>query len=114
MNLGIEGHASYFRRKNVELERTFHTCNLRKSAGFHLVAQGGDPIPLVINAIEPYRIGVMGAGAGSASRSTTCAATSGLMAAWNTASARGRLHRLPANGAADCRIRRSSLQRGQL
>jgi hypothetical protein len=55
-------HASYFRRKNVELERTFHTCNLRKSAGFHLVAQGGDPIPSVIDVIEPYRIEVVKCG----------------------------------------------------
>lgn len=37
-------HISYFRRM-WEDERSFHTCNLRKSKGFHLVAQGGDPIP---------------------------------------------------------------------
>jgi len=37
-------HVSYFRRKEPD-ERAFHTCNLRKSYGFHLVAQGGDPIP---------------------------------------------------------------------
>jgi len=37
-------HASYFRRKQEE-ERNFHTCNLRKSKGFHLVASGGDPLP---------------------------------------------------------------------
>lgn len=37
-------HISYFRRKE-EKERVFHTCNLRKSYGFNLVAQGGDPIP---------------------------------------------------------------------
>ena len=37
-------HASYFRRKQLD-ERIFHTCNLRKSYGFHLVAQGADPIP---------------------------------------------------------------------
>lgn len=37
-------HVSYFRRKEAD-ERAFHTCNLRKSHGFHLVAQGGDPIP---------------------------------------------------------------------
>lgn len=37
-------HVSYFRRKEDD-ERAFHTCNLRKSYGFHLVAQGADPIP---------------------------------------------------------------------
>ncbi len=37
-------HVSYFRRKE-ESERAFHTCNLRKSYGFNLVAQGADPIP---------------------------------------------------------------------
>jgi len=42
-------HASYFRRKLAD-ERIFHTCNLRKSCGFHLVAQGADPIPSAIDA----------------------------------------------------------------
>ncbi len=37
-------HVSYFRRKE-DNERAFHTCNLRKSYGFNLVAQGADPIP---------------------------------------------------------------------
>jgi hypothetical protein len=37
-------HASYFRRRWPE-ERAFHVANLRKSPGFHLVAQGADPIP---------------------------------------------------------------------
>lgn len=37
-------HISYFRRKELS-ERAFHTCNLRKSYGFHLVSQGGDPMP---------------------------------------------------------------------
>ena len=37
-------HVSYYRRKEPA-ERVFHTCNLRKSYGFHLVAQGADPIP---------------------------------------------------------------------
>lgn len=48
-------HVSYFRRKQAD-ERRFHTCNLRKSYGFHLVAQGGDPIPSVPDAVGPYRI----------------------------------------------------------
>jgi len=48
-------HVSYFRRKEAD-ERAFHTCNLRKSYGLHLVAQGGDPIPSVQDAAGPYRI----------------------------------------------------------
>ncbi|MBK5250530.1 MAG: DUF1961 family protein, partial [Actinomycetales bacterium] len=39
-------------------ERSFHTCNLRKSHGFHLVAQGADPLPDVLDARWPYRIRV--------------------------------------------------------
>ncbi|TVR60794.1 MAG: DUF1961 family protein [Spirochaetaceae bacterium] len=46
-------HVSYFRRKNV---RSFNTCNLRKSYGFHLVAQGADPIPSVLDAVPPYHM----------------------------------------------------------
>jgi len=49
-------HASYFRRKNPDGERDFHTCNLRKSRGFHLVCQGADPLPDVADARRPYRI----------------------------------------------------------
>ena len=49
-------HLSYFRRKNAKGERDFHTCNLRKSHGFHLVAQGADPIPSVIDVLEDYRL----------------------------------------------------------
>jgi hypothetical protein len=48
-------HLSYFRRALPE-ERAFHTCNLRKSYGFHLVAQGADPIPSAIDAPAPYRL----------------------------------------------------------
>lgn len=48
-------HISYFRRKWPE-ERQFHTCNLRKSYGFHLVAQGADPIPGVEDVVAPYRM----------------------------------------------------------
>ncbi|SFD54174.1 protein of unknown function [Paenibacillus catalpae] len=48
-------HVSYFRRRYQE-ERQFHTCNLRKSHGFHLVAQGADPIPSVDDAAGPYRM----------------------------------------------------------
>ena len=48
-------HVSYFRRK-WEDERGFHTCNLRKSKGFHLVVQGADPIPNCEDALESYHI----------------------------------------------------------
>ncbi len=51
-------HVSYFRRKEAD-ERAFHTCNLRKSYGFHLVAQGGDPIPDADEIKEPYHIAVL-------------------------------------------------------
>lgn len=50
-------HVSYYRRK-WQSERRFHTCNLRKSPGFHLVAQGADPLPPVADADGPYRMRV--------------------------------------------------------
>jgi hypothetical protein len=55
-------HGSYFRRKNPKGERSFHTANLRKSCGFHLVTQGADPIPSVIDVIDDYRIEVVKSG----------------------------------------------------
>lgn len=48
-------HVSYFRRMWPE-ERRLHTCNLRKSYGFQLVAQGPDPLPAVLDARGPYRM----------------------------------------------------------
>jgi len=52
-------HASYFRRR-WEDERSFHTANLRKSPGFHLVSQGADPLPPVADAAGRfYRIEVV-------------------------------------------------------
>ncbi|MFK7693291.1 DUF1961 family protein [Paenibacillus sp. HJGM_3] len=48
-------HISYYRRMYPE-ERQLHTSNLRKSYGFHLVAQGADPIPGVADARGPYRM----------------------------------------------------------
>jgi hypothetical protein len=54
-------HVSYFRRSNPE-ERAFSTCNLRKSHGFHLVAQGADPIPAVVDAQPPYEIELLKSG----------------------------------------------------
>lgn len=51
-------HVSYFRRKEPD-ERQFHTCNLRKSYGFHLVAQGADPIPNVCDCADSYELTVI-------------------------------------------------------
>lgn len=51
-------HLSFFRRKEKD-ERSFHTCNLRKSYGFHLVAQGADPIPDVEDAVDFYRLSLL-------------------------------------------------------
>lgn len=48
-------HISYLRRK-WDTERRFRTCNLRKSPGFHLVAQGADPLPCPTDADGHYRI----------------------------------------------------------
>lgn len=50
-------HISYYRRK-FALERYFETCNLRKSHGFHLIAQGADPLPAVADAIDFYKLSV--------------------------------------------------------
>ena len=47
-------HVSYFRRNPGENE--FQKCNLRKSHGFHLVAQGADPIPAAGLIIKSYRM----------------------------------------------------------
>ncbi len=54
-------HVSYFRRRNPT-ELQFRTCNLRKSHGFHLVAQGADPLPEALHAHQPYRISVLKSG----------------------------------------------------
>lgn len=51
-------HISYFRRKYQE-ERSFHTCNLRKSYGFTLAATGADPIPSVCDARPPYHMEIV-------------------------------------------------------
>jgi hypothetical protein len=51
-------HASYFRRGQPG---SFQVCNLRKSYGFHLVAQGADPIPSFVYD-PPYRVQVMKGG----------------------------------------------------
>jgi len=51
-------HVSYFRRKEPD-ERAFHTCNLRKSYGFHLVTQGADPIPDASEEAKWYSLKVV-------------------------------------------------------
>ncbi|BCJ94256.1 hypothetical protein acsn021_18250 [Anaerocolumna cellulosilytica] len=51
-------HISYFRRKEPD-ERAFHTCNLRKSFGFHLVAQGADPLPSAKDCVDFYKMEVI-------------------------------------------------------
>ena len=52
-------HVSYYRRSEVE-ECELNVANLRKSAGFHLVAQGADPIPAAkYRSKEPYRLRVV-------------------------------------------------------
>ena len=51
-------HLSFFRRKEKD-ERSFHTCNLRKSYGFFLVAQGADPIPDVKDADGFYTLSLL-------------------------------------------------------
>ena len=55
-------HLSFFRRKEKD-ERAFHTCNLRKSYGFYLVAQGADPIPDAADADGMYTLSLLKAGA---------------------------------------------------
>ncbi|MCD0447289.1 YesU family protein [Glycomyces sp. A-F 0318] len=55
-------HVSYLRRKWPD-ERRFRTCNLRKSPGFRLVAQGADPLPGAEDADGHYRLRVVKRGA---------------------------------------------------
>ncbi len=55
-------HLSFFRRKEKD-ERSFHTCNLRKSYGFYLTAQGADPIPDAADADGPYTLSLLKKGA---------------------------------------------------
>lgn len=54
-------HVSYFRRKALS-ERAFTVCNLRKSYGFHLVAQGADPLPSIADMNDAYRIWLIKSG----------------------------------------------------
>lgn len=54
-------HLSYF-RKSFQSERRFQVCNLRKSYGFHLVAQGADPLPAVEYCDPPYQMQIVKVG----------------------------------------------------
>lgn len=51
-------HLSYFRHRRPET-RAFRTVNLRKSRGFHMVAQGACPMPPANEAISPYHMKVV-------------------------------------------------------
>lgn len=55
-------HVSFFRRKEPD-ERSFHTCNLRKSYGLHMAAQGADPIPDAADASRFYHLSLLKSGA---------------------------------------------------
>ena len=93
-------HVSYFRHKYAE-ERAFRTCNLRKSAGFELVAQAADPLPPTEDALDFYRMELVKDGPDVAF------SINGLpVLAWRDAErqcAGRRLSRLPADGpAAGC------------
>lgn len=48
-------HLAYYRRRYPE-ERAFRVCNLRKSKGAQLVAQAGDPLPPLTDAVSPYHM----------------------------------------------------------
>lgn len=56
-------HVSYFRRRYPD-ERAFLLCNLRKSYGFHMVAQGADPIAPVKDVTGPYQLTLTKQGSG--------------------------------------------------
>jgi hypothetical protein len=51
-------HVSYFRRRYAS-DRSFLLSNLRKSYGFHMVAQGADPIAPARDVTGPYRLTVI-------------------------------------------------------
>ncbi|MCH5213092.1 MAG: DUF1961 family protein [Oscillospiraceae bacterium] len=52
-------HVSYYRRSEPS-ERELNVANLRKSAGFHMVAQGADPIPTAkYKGLDPYKIKII-------------------------------------------------------
>ena len=58
-------HVSYFRTnavRDAQRGEKLRLCNLRKSHGFHMAAQGGDPIPefdLILPPYPPFKISVL-------------------------------------------------------
>ena len=53
-------HVSYYRLVPIHKDgERLRTCNLRKSKGFHMTAQGGDPIPELQLCKPPFRISVL-------------------------------------------------------
>jgi hypothetical protein len=56
-------HISYFRRWHPR-EIAFQVCNLRKSKGLHMVAQGADPIPSIPQSRPPYHMELIKLGGG--------------------------------------------------
>ena len=53
-------HVSYYRLTAIHKDgERLRTCNLRKSKGFHMAAQGGDPIPELNLCKPPFRISVL-------------------------------------------------------
>ncbi|MCX7714435.1 MAG: YesU family protein [Clostridia bacterium] len=51
-------HVSYFRHSTPD-ESGFRVCNLRKSAGFYMVAQGADPLPPAEAVQKPYKLTII-------------------------------------------------------
>lgn len=51
-------HVSYYRHSTAD-ESGFRVCNLRKSAGFNMVAQGADPLPPYEAAQAPYKMKII-------------------------------------------------------
>ena len=53
-------HVSYYRLIPILRDgERLRTCNLRKSKGFFMVAQGGDPIPELTLCKPPFRISII-------------------------------------------------------
>ena len=53
-------HVSYYRLIPIHRDgEKLRTCNLRKSKGFFMAAQGGDPIPDLALCKEPFRISII-------------------------------------------------------
>ena len=53
-------HISYYRLLPINADgEKLRTCNLRKSKGFHMAAQGGDPIPDLKYCKSPFRLSIV-------------------------------------------------------